>query len=228
MRFFEWAALALSFALGLAGLDARAEEELNGAEAEAAVRDIAATFKDAPRIRAKIVSEIDDIAGTRSEEGVMLLERPGKLLRRFTKPRQKTWLLNGAELIEYSAGQPTAMVKDFTGAPGLLKQIQGVMSGDFAALEASYAMKIFAAGSKDKRWLRIVFDKKPGINKHNFKSIVALLGPGFKFFSTIRYIPDEGDTITEHFDDIKIVEQFDSADFELPKGVERKVEKISE
>ena len=79
---------------------AAGERELTAAESETALRGIAETFKAYPNIKAKLVSEIEDLAGKRSEEGEFVLERPVRVMRKFTKPSTKIWLLDGAFLFE--------------------------------------------------------------------------------------------------------------------------------
>lgn len=229
MRIFACAALAIFLALGAAAGEAGAERELDKKETDSALRGIAESFNGAPRISAKIVSQIEDLAGKRTEEGVMRLERPSRMLREFFKPSMKSWLLQGAELLEFSEGRKSVSVKDLSGAPKLLKQIQGAMMGNLADLAPSYELKIFQLSEVKRRSaLKLVLDKKAGVSKRLYKRIEARIAPGELFFSEIRYIPEEGDEITEQFSEIKAVTEFDASDFKLPKDIERKIEKISE
>src|SRR5689334_7981701 len=76
------------------------ERALSADESEKALHAIAETFKAHPYIRAKMQTEVDDLAGKRAEEGELLLDRPARMLRRFTKPTPKAWLLDGAQISE--------------------------------------------------------------------------------------------------------------------------------
>lgn len=217
----------LTLALSLAARNTCAEsieKELPPAETESALRALAIRFQSAPAVRAKIVSEIEDLVGKRTEEGEMLIERPARVLRKFTKPTEKWWLLENGTLSEFARGQKSISVKDLTGAPNLLKQIQGAMTGDLTALAPSYAFKIFE--SKDGTQ-HLVMDRKPATSRRAYKRIEARIAPAAAFFHEIHYIPEEGDEITEKFLDIQTFKKFPDADFALPEA-NRKVEKISD
>lgn len=205
------------------------ERELTADETAAALRTIAETFKASPIIQAKIVSELEDLAGKRIEEGEILIERPARVSRKFSKPKLKFWVLDSALLSEYSDGQKSISVKDLSGVPAILKQIQGAMTGDLTALSPSYTIKIFAP--KDitpLKALRVVLDKKPAASRRLYKRIETRISLGEKFFSEVRYIPEEGDEVTEKFTDIKTPEKSPAADFALPAGIDQKIEKIAE
>ena len=206
------------------------ERALNAQESEVALRGIADAFKAHPAIRAKMTSEIEDLAGKRIEEGELLLFRddthPARVLRTFSKPKQKLWLLDGAEISEYVASKKTVFVKDLSAAPKTLKHIQAAMIGDVKALDAIFSIHVFSKPGA----LRLVLDKKPKVSRYIHRRIEARIAEGGLFFSEIRYIPDEGDELTEKFSELKDAGALSDADFALKgiEGSERKVEKISE
>ena len=206
------------------------ERALNAKESDAALSGIAEAFKAHPTVRAKIRSEIEDLAGKRVEDGELLLDRsegsPARVLRTFAKPKQKAWLLNGATISEYVASKKTVFVKDLSAAPKTLKHIQAAMTGDVHALEEIFTIRVFSKPGA----LRLVLDKKPKVSHYIHRRIEARFTEGGMFFDQIRYIPDEGDEVTETFLELKDAGKLSDADFALQgtDGSERKVEKIAE
>lgn len=211
------------------------ERALNAVESEAALKTLADSFKAHPTIRAKILSEIEDLAGKRTEEGELLLDRgaghPARVLRTFTKPKPKAWLLDGSSIAECAPSQKKVFVKDLSAAPKMLAHIQAAMIGDIRALESIFTLKIFskpgANGSTD--W-RFILDKKPGVSKYVHHRIEARMISGGLFFSEIHYVPDEGDELTEKFLELKDAGALTDADFTLKgsEGLERATERITE
>jgi len=207
------------------------ERELSAEESEKTLRAMGEAFKAHPYVRAIIKAEVEDLAGKRVEEGELLLERPARMLRKFTKPAAKAWLLDGAQISEYAPTQKTIFVKDFSNAPKALARIQAAMTGDIKALEPLFAMHIFLkpGGEGKSSLLRVVLDKKTGASRRLHKRIQARIVEGGLFFDEIHYVPDEGDEVTERFSEIKEIAKPSDADFALPnEWIERKVEKIEE
>ncbi len=212
------------------------ERELNAGELTKTVAGIANTFKAHPSIRAVIRSEIEDLAGKRVEEGELRMDRanPGaaRVLRKFTKPTQKAWLLDGANISEVVPSQKKIFVKDLSGAPKFQKQIQAAMTGDIKALEDMFTVRIFSKpGEAGKPTaFRLVLDKKPGVSRHVHRRIEARIAEGGLFFDEIQYIPDEGDELTEKFLNIEDASKPSDADFALTgtEGFEKKVDVVKE
>jgi hypothetical protein len=204
------------------------EKELRGEELDQAFKTLAEIFQQAPAIKAKMTTEVEDLAGKRVEEGELILDRPARAMRKYLKPSPKIWLLNGAQLEEYLPSQKKIQVKDFSGAPKLLKQIQAAMTGDLKALEPLFTIRIFRMEQSGS--LRLVLDKKAGTSRRLYQRIQARMTRGGLFFNEIRYIPDEGDEVTERFSEIRAIPKPGDAEFSLPAGadIERSVEKISE
>lgn len=205
------------------------ERALSAEEAEKALRTISETFKAHPYVRAKIRTEVEDLAGKRVEEGELLLDRPARMLRRFSKP-EKAWLLEGAQISDYVPSQKSVFVKDFSGAPKMLKQIQAAMTGDVKALDSFFAVHVFSKVVEGKpAMLRLVLDKKAGVSRRLHRRIEARVAEGGLFFEQIHYVPDEGDEVLERFLEIKEMAKPADADFALPNvGIERKVEKVED
>jgi len=210
------------------------ERILTAAETEAALSAMSVVFKQHETVRATIRSEIEDLAGKRVEDGILLMDRgvtrPVRVLRTFSKPKSKAWLLNGTTISDVSASQKKVFVKDLNAAPNMIKTIQAAMTGDVKALDALFSIRVFSKSVAGSNVLRLVLDKKPGLSKYVHRQIIARIAEGGLFFSEIRYIPDEGDELTETFSDVVDAGKLSDADFALTgtDGFERKVETISE
>ena len=228
----------LAWSLTCAALISAAEEALPEVgehaltipETDAAIQRIAAAFKTHPTLRAKIRSEIEDLTGKRVEEGELLLDRtdgqPARVLRTFSKPKPKAWLLNDASVSEFVPSKKMVFVKDLSAVPKTLQNIRAAMTGDVKSLESLFTIRVFA---RPGAW-RLVLDKKADVSKYIHRRIEARLADGGFFFTEIRYIPDEGDELTETFSDVRDAGKLSAADFVLPgaNGIERKIEKVVE
>lgn len=207
------------------------EVKLIAADADKALAELGAAFKASPAVKGNIVTEVDDLLGKRVEEGELLLDRPGRLLRKFTKPALKIWLLDGAQLQEFAAKQKTLYVKDFAKAPKALGLIQAAVTVDTKALNNLFDIHVFRGASKDGQApLRVVLTKKAASdNPLLYKRITARIKPGELFFSQIEYVPESGDTTVEKYLNLAAAKPTD-ADFklDLPADVIRKVENISD
>lgn len=210
------------------------ERALSAAESDTALKRIAATFKAHATIRASIRCEIEDLAGKRIEEGTLLLDRtenrPARILRTFSKPKVKAWLLHGTLISEYVPSKKTVFVKDLSAAPKTIRHIQAALTGDVQALDEIFTIRIFSNLAANPVSLRLVLDKKQGVSKYIHRRIEARIIEGGLFFDQIHYIPDEGDELTENFLDTKDAGKLRDADFALPgaEGVDQKFEKITE
>src|SRR5690349_19788501 len=119
------------------------ETKLDAAEVERVLAELPA-FKHPQPLKAKMISETEDIAGVRKEEGELLLSPPSQILRTYNKPRPKTWLLNGNQLQVYIPARKQLYVTDFSNAPATLKRIQNAFTGDLKSLREIFTISVFS------------------------------------------------------------------------------------
>lgn len=205
------------------------ETTLSAAELEKALAELP-VFKDQRPLKAHIKTEMaDELLGARVEEGELLLDRPSRVLRKFTKPSLKIWMLDGAQLSEYGAATKKLYVKDFSQAPKALKLIQAAFTGDMKTLKERFDVFAFKNTAGAEAAYRFVLNRKAGGESPGlYKRIQAKLGEKSLFFSEIEYQPENGDRVVERYSAITAVEKPSDADFklELPADVERKSEVI--
>lgn len=208
------------------------EVALSSSETEKCLAELAEKFKATPFIKARMVVEIDDLLGTRSEEGEMLLDHSGRILRKFTKPSLKIMLLNGAQLQEYSASRQTLYVKDFSKASKALKLLRAAATLDVKALEDLFDIQVLrGTHPKGERYCRFILTKKnSGDHPLLYKRIQARILENGLFFDEIEYQPESGDRVVERYLDIQAVPKLQDDDFtlKLPVDVHRKTEMIGE
>ena len=194
------------------------ETLLAAADAEKALTDLATRFKASPLVKAHLITESEDLMlGTRKDEGDFLLDRSGRVLQKFSKPKVKIRLLDGSQLHEYAASRKMDMVKDFSKAPDALKLLQAAVTVNVKALGQLFDISVFSKG-KD---LRLVFlPKAGGKNPLAYQYIQATIGEKELFFNQIEYMPDSG-KIVEHYTDIAAVEKFKDDDFAMPASVQK-------
>jgi hypothetical protein len=211
-------------------------EKLLSAEEVAKVLAELPALKSTACLKARIVTEVDDLVGKRQEEGELLLDRPTRVLRKFTKPSFKLWLLDGAQLQEYAPANKVLYIKDFTHAPRKLRLVQAAFTGDVRVLQELFAVSVFRKGgdSKDQpASYRFVLTKKPGAdNPLDYKSIQAKATEQGLFFSEIEFVPGDGDRTVERYTDIAVVPKPADKDFAeslgLPAGVTKKIMPIDD
>lgn len=185
-------------------------------------------FKNKGCLKAGIVTEVDDLLGARKEEGELLLDHGGRVLRKFTKPSLKVWLLNGAQIQEYAASRKMLYIKDFKQAPKALKLIQAAFTGDVKSLSELFDIHVFR-GTASPPGYRFVLLKKAGSeNTLLYKRIEARLLADALFFHEIEYLPESGDRTVERYLNIAPVATPDDTDFklEVPADVQRKTEVV--
>ena len=202
------------------------ETHLQGADAEKALNELAQRFKDNPRVKAHLVRESEDLAGTRKDTGDLLLDRNGRVLQKFGGPKAKMVLLSGTELHEYSASRKTEYVKDFSKAPDSLKLLKSAVTVDLKELAQLFDI---AAYTRADGSMRIVFvPRADAKNPLGYQYIQARIGSKELFFNEIEYMPDSG-KIVERYSDIQPVAKFEDNDFvlTLPADVKQKVEQVS-
>jgi len=203
------------------------ETKLEAAEVDRALSDLPA-FKNPQPLKAKMVAETEDFVGTRKEEGELLLSPPSQILRTFTKPKPKTWLLNGTLLQVYIPARKQLYVTDFSDAPKTLKRIQNAFTGDLKSLRELFAISVFSsAGGKAYRFVLV---PAKGESAVGYKRIQAKLAADALFFHEITYEPDSGDKVTEKYSAIEAVAKPAASAFELnvPDDVTRKTDKVSD
>ena len=202
--------------------------ELSGAEKQRALTELP-VFKNKGPITARIICEVDDLLGARKDEGELLLDRSGRVLRKFTRPSLKIWLLSGSQIQEYAAARKTVYVKDFSQAPNVLKLIQSAFTGDLKGLESMFELQVFRGGAENAPSYRFVMTRKASVeNAQLYKRIELLAHENALFFHQIEYTPESGDKTTERYLDIKAAETISDKDFtlDLPQDIQRKTENI--
>ncbi|MCY3020816.1 MAG: hypothetical protein NTW87_17505 [Planctomycetota bacterium] len=228
------ALLAAAVWLGRAGAaaeDAPAPEAgetlLSAADAEKVIAEMRA-FKATGCIKARIVTEVDDLLGVRKEEGELLLDRPTRVLRKFTRPAAKFWLLDGSQLQEYAPRKNVLYVKDFTLAPRKLKLIKAAFTGDMKTLQELFKVWVFRrpGGEKGPAAYRFVLTKgDDAASPLDYKRIQARLLENALFFHEFEFLPRDGDRTVERYSDIvaaaKPSEEEFAAAVALPAGVKR-------
>lgn len=205
------------------------ETQLSPADAEKILAELSA-FKDPKPIKAHIRTEVaDELLGARVEEGELLLDRPARVLRKFTKPSLKIWMLDGANLSEYGAKSKKLYIKDFSQAPRALKLIQAAFTGDLKTLKELFDVFAFKGEAGGQTVFRFVLNKKSGSDSPAlYKRIQARLYEQGLFFHEIEYIPESGDRVLERYTEIAAVPKPSDKDFTLdvPADVVRKTEVI--
>ena len=204
------------------------ETLLSAADAEKLLTDLP-VFKDKTCLKAQMVTEVDDLLGARKEEGEFLLDRSGRVLRKFNKPSLKVWLLDGSQIQEYSANRKMLYVKDFKQAPKALKLIQAAFTGNVKELNELFDMHVYRSAKENQSVYRFLLLKKPSAdNALLYKRIQAHVFENGLFFHEIEYLPESGDRTIERYLNIDSVPKPGDRDFalEVPEGVQRKTELI--
>lgn len=203
------------------------ETKLASADVDRVLSELPA-FKNPQALKAKIVAETDDLMGMRKEEGELLISPPTQVLRTFTKPKQKTWVLNGNLLQVYLPARKSLYVTDFSNAPKTLKRIQNAFTGDLKSLRELFEIHVFS--SAEGKAYRFVLVPAKGESAAGYKRIQAKLAADALFFHEIAYEPESGDKVVERYSGMEAVAKPDAAAFELkvPDDVTRKVDKVSD
>jgi len=184
-------------------------------------------FKNQGCIKARIVSEWEDLLGPRKSEGELLLDRPTRILRKFTRPKYSLWLMDGALLKEYLPANNALHVKDFTAAPRKLKLVRALFSADIKALRETFSVWVFrreGAGKDQPACYRFVLITKPGTEKTlGCKSMQARAYADGLFIHEFRFVPEKGDPTLERYFDLAVVPKPADKDFQelldLPANV---------
>ena len=210
---------------------AEGETLLNAADAAGVLAEISETFKQAPYVRAQIVTEVEDLLlGKRVEEGTLLLDRSGRVMRKFSKPAVKMWLLDAGQLQEYNPKRKTVYVKDLTQAPKALKLIQAAATADVKTLEEIFDMHVFRYDKEGQKTYRLVLAAKTGGGSPMaYKWIQGRIAEKALFFEEIEYVPNAGDRTLERYKEIQSIAKPADAEFSLdaPADVKRKVDIVA-
>ncbi len=246
LRRTPWLAPALLLAFAFSSAPAAEESDpalnpekgetlLNAAAAEKVLQALAERFKKNPSLRARIVTEVnDELLGKRTEEGELLLDRPGRVLRKFTKPSAKFWLLDGTLLQEYLVKSKKLYVKDFSKAPRALKLLQAAVTVDAPLLGEHFDIHVFEAateGENKERAQRLVLTQQPGAKVGlPYRRIQARIAAAGLFFQEIEYVPEGGEVTLERYVDIKSVARPADGDFALnvPEDATRKTVELTD
>lgn len=226
--------LALAVWSGLARAEAPAAEKgetlLAPADAEKVLAELAARFKAAPALKARIVTEMEDLVGTRKEEGELLLDRPGRMLRKFSKPSARVQALIDDRFVEYLPALKKLAVKDFSRAPHALQLVQAAFTVDAKALSEMFSLAVFEKTTPEGHAYRLVLTKKPEVKRALYSSIQARIAPKEIFFHEIEYYPEGGEKIVERYLDIQPVAKPIAADFaiDVPADVARQTDIVND
>lgn len=228
-RFFFTLVVVLSIA-GIHAADPaplEGETTLEAAEVDRVLAELPA-FKNPQPLKARIVAETDDLMGMRKEEGELLISPPSQVLRTFTKPKPKTWVLNGNLLQVYIPARKQLYVTDFSNAPKTLKRIQNAFTGDLKSLRELFNISVFS--SNGGKAYRFVLVPAKGDSAAGYKRIQAKLAADALFFQEIAYEPESGDKVVEKYSAIEAVAKPAASVFELnvPDDVTRKTDKVSD
>lgn len=230
MKFVRSMVLSVMFAASLLHAESSqplaGEARLSGGDAEKILAELPA-FKNPGPLKAKMVAETDDLMGARKDQGEILIDPPSRVLRNFTKPKPKVWLLNGNVLQEYLPARKTLLTKDFSSAPQALKRIQSAFTGDLKGLRDVFDVAVFKNAEKDAYRFVLVPLKSEGAM---YKRIEAKLEAKALFFHEVTYVPESGDKVVEKYTEIQAVPKPGDDAFKLsvPDDVTVKTDKVSD
>jgi len=208
---------------------AAGETRLEAVAGDRLLAEIAERFKASPSIKAKIQCELEDLAGKRVEEGELLLDRPARLMRKFTKPSLKIWVLNESYIQEYLPKRKSLSTIDFGKAPQKLALLQSAVTLDVKALASVFNISIFESDKSGAKNYRLLLTPKSDTKQPvPYKRIQARIADKALFFHEIEYVPQSGDPTLEKYTEIQAVEklQEDAFVFEVPQDVKRKTEVV--
>jgi hypothetical protein len=230
------AALAFACGLSLAAenndspLKPQPGETLLAADkAQKVLADIAERFKASPAVKARVVTESDDeLLGRRKTEGELLLDRSGRVLRKFTKPAS-TQVLDGDTFQEYLPKLKKLFVKDFSKAPRALRLLRAALTADLKLLSEVFEINVFEAAKGDARAFRIVLLRKADANQPlPYTRIQGRIRSGALFYSEIEYLPEGSTPVLERYLDVEAIDAPKAEAFalEVPAGVTRQVDVV--
>jgi hypothetical protein len=192
-------------------------------------------FKSRECLKARIVSETDDLLGTRTVEGELLLDRPSRMLRKFTKPTFTFWLLDSKQVREYAPASKQLLVKDFAGAPRKWQLVEAAFQGDVKTLQSHFDVFVFRKPGETGQpaLYRFVLNLKAGPgNPASHRCIQGRLFENGLFFHELLYVPRDGNATLDRYSEIAAIPKPTDAEFAaavaLPDGVEVKKERVDE
>jgi outer membrane lipoprotein-sorting protein len=206
----------------------KGETALTAEELGTALSELPA-FKQPGPLKGRIVAVTDDgMLGPRTDEGTLLIDPPGRVLRNFTKPAPKAWVLRDGVIEEYAPALNTLYVKDLTGAPKARKLVESAFTGDVKSLRELFDVYAFkTAAPVAYRFVLLPNAAHPNLA---YARIEATLPADALFFSKILYVQREGDPVTETFLDVQRAEKPDAGAFvlKLPAGVKKQADTVQD
>jgi hypothetical protein len=182
-------------------------------------------FKRQTCVRARILSEVEDLVGKRVEKGELVLRRPDRVLRRFhnSDPKKsKASRLDGDILTFFNPARKKVkvVVRDFSHAPKALALLRAAGGLDISGWRDHFDVAGFkkAAGDgKLSQWRFVLTprkDKKTFVAKE-FKRIQVRIVEGGAFFSELTQVPKSGDTgpVTERYEKIEVLDKLGDSAF---------------
>jgi outer membrane lipoprotein-sorting protein len=210
---------------------AAGEKHLDAAAADKLLLSLSEHFKTQSSIKAKIVTETEDWEGKRKQEGELLLDRPNRVMRKFTKPNLTIFVLNESYVQDYSQKRKTLLTKECSKAPKLLSLFQAAVTLDFKILSTLFTFTIFESEKEGiKSYRFVLIPRKDSKQSIPYKLIQARIVDKALFFHEIEYQPDSGDISVEKYSDIQAVPKpkEDAFVFEVPHDAKRKVEVMTD
>jgi outer membrane lipoprotein-sorting protein len=228
----------------------RGEVLLRGGERRAALATMLEAFERHKAVRASMESLVrDELLGEDMKEtGEIALLRPGRMLRRFFRPRNKLLVLSESNFQEYRSSTSTVYVKDLSKAPRTLSFLRAAMTGDLIVLETWFDLFVFrkleqAEGPAGYRFVLIrkpmekerlpEENRPPSVNLPDvfpYRTIIVRWAEGALFFSEMELYPVAGEKRTERYFDIREDKSLSVNDFkfDFPAGTKQEIDGIVE
>lgn len=212
------------------------EVRLDPGGQKAVLEKIKAAFEQHPCVRAEVTKTVVDPLGLlpETEQGELLIKRPDKILRRFSKNGTsfKAVLVRGQSSLTYNAATKKVVEKDYSRAPRRLALVRASGTGDLETLQLYYDVLVFEKSGQDGKQWRLVFHRRRGDLPYD--RLQARITEGQALFSEIRYeyrAAADGDNKTETFTAIKSQKQLSDEDFndplfKSPKAPKEEVEEL--
>lgn len=205
------------------------ETRLDDTAADKFLAELKEHFAKHPCVKAKMTAEVLDPLGVDNvtRTGVIVIQRPDRMLRRFDKPAPSAMLISGTRILETKPGkkveEPIVVAKNFKTAPRALALMRSTLTGEMGELRRHFALSVFKKPGDNggPTEYRIVFSGK----KFSLKRITARIKEGAAFYHEIERLPiseNHGNEVLERFTEIETPKSLKDKDFEDPllKGKE--------